>query len=325
LNINSKEEPMKKVILGNTGMRITPLVFGTLPLGPLQTGMSAREGAALIRHALECGVTMVDTAELYGTYPHIREALDGFTGEVFLATKTHGVTAADARAHVERALRELDRDRLDVVHIHGARLADPCTDRAAVLEELLKMRDEGKIAHVGLSSHYVAAFRRAAEHPEIEVVHPLINRTGMGILDGSAADMAEAIAACSRAGKGVYAMKALAGGNLISEARASIRYVLGLPGVDALALGMLSREEIEANLELCTTDSADDAAWEQLEKRRRTFKIMEKFCKGCGACVEACTADALTLEGGVARVNQEKCILCGYCAAACPEFLIRVV
>lgn len=268
---------------------------------------------------------MLDTAEMYGTYPHIREGLRGFTGEVFIASKTHAATAVDARAHVERALRELGRDRLDIVHIHGARLADPFTDRAEVLGELLRMKGEGKIAHVGLSSHYAEAFRRAAAHPEIEVIHPLINRAGMGIMGGTAAEMADAISTCSRAGKGVYAMKALAGGNLISEARASIRFVLGLTGVDALALGMLSREEIDANLELCTTDTADDATWEALEKRRRKFKIMEKFCKGCGACVEVCAAHALTLEDGKAKVDEEQCILCGYCAAACPDFLIRVV
>jgi aryl-alcohol dehydrogenase-like predicted oxidoreductase len=316
---------MKTVPLGTTGMSINPLAFGTLPLGPLQANLSPAEGGALIRHALESGVTLLDTAELYGTYPHIREGLTGFTGKVFIASKTHAATAADARSHVEKALQELKRERLDIVHIHGARLADPFSERSEVLEELLLMKQQGKVAHVGLSSHYIAAFRAAADHPEIEVIHPLVNRTGMGIMDGSAAEMAEAIATCSRNGKGVYAMKALAGGNLISEARASIRYVLGLSGVDALALGMLSREEINANLKLCSLGEADDETWETLEKRRRKFKIMEKFCNGCGACVEACTAHALVLESGVAKVKEEECILCSYCAAACPEFLIRVV
>ncbi|MRR58792.1 MAG: 4Fe-4S dicluster domain-containing protein [Deltaproteobacteria bacterium] len=316
---------MNKVSLGATGLRLNRLVFGTLPLGPLQANLSPAEGGALIRHALESGVTLLDTAELYGTYPHIREALRSFTGEFLIASKTHAATAADARSHVLKALQELALERLDIVHIHGARLADPCSDRAEVLEELLLMKQEGKIRHVGLSSHYISAFRAAAKHPAIDVVHPLVNRTGMGIMDGSAAEMAEAIACCAESGKGVYAMKALAGGNLISDARASIRYVLGLPGVDALALGMLSRQEIDANLKLCALDEAHDETWETLEKRRRKFKIMEKFCNGCGACIGACPADALVLENGVATVKEEECILCGYCAAACPDFLIRVV
>jgi aryl-alcohol dehydrogenase-like predicted oxidoreductase len=316
---------MNKVSLGATGLRVNRLVFGTLPLGPLQANLSATEGGTLIRHALESGVTLLDTAELYGTYPHIREALRGFSGEFLIASKTHATTAADARAHVLKALQELAIERLDIVHIHGARLADPCSDRAEVLGELLLLKEEGKIRHVGLSSHYIAAFRIAAGHPEIDVVHPLVNRTGMGIMDGSAAQMAEAIDCCAKNGKGVYAMKALAGGNLISDARASIRYVLGLPGVDALALGMLSRQEIDANLKLCSLDEADEEIWETLEMRRRKFKIMEKFCNGCGACIDACTAEALVLESGVATVKEEECILCGYCAAACPDFLIRVV
>lgn len=316
---------MKKVTLGNTGICINPLVYGTLPLGPLQAAVSPAEGGRLIRYALERGVNLLDTAELYQTYPHIRAALDGYSGEVFIASKTHANTAELARTHVERALRELGVERLDIVHLHGARVADPFTDRAEVIAELVKMKGEGKIAHVGLSAHYISAVRKAVEHPEIEVVHPLINRTGMGIIDGTAEEMAGAIAACAAAGKGIYAMKALAGGNLISSARESLRYVLGLPGVHGLAIGMLSEAEIEGNLALFERDEADERLWDELEGRRRKLTIMQAFCKGCGACVPACTNDALQIVDGKAEVDDDNCILCGYCGAACPEFMIRVV
>ena len=316
---------MKQIPLGSTGITFFPLIYGTLPLGPLQAGLTPAEGGKLIRHALECGVTMLDTAALYGTYPHIREGVAGWQGALTIASKTHAADAATARRHVEEALRGLGRERLDIVHLHGARLADPFTDRAAVLAELLRMKEEGKIAHVGLSSHYIQAFRLALDHPEIEVVHPLINRTGMGILDGSAEEMADAIAACARAGKGVYAMKALAGGNLISEARQSLAYVLSLEGVHGVAVGMLSEQEIEANIALFESGVVDDGVWSGLESRRRRLKIMELFCRGCGQCVEICGSKALSLVEGKAVVDESACILCGYCGAACPDFMIRVV
>jgi len=316
---------MKNVTLGATGLSIHPLVFGTLPLGPLQASLSAEEGGRLIRHALELGVNLLDTAELYQTYQHVRWAIAGFAGEVCIATKTHANTAELARSHVERSLRILGRERLDIVHLHGARVADPFTDRPEVIAELVRMKEEGKIGHVGLSSHFVSAIAKSAAHPEIEVIHPLINRTGMGIIDGTPSDMARAIASCAAAGKGVYAMKALAGGNLISTARESLRYVLGLPGVHGLAIGMLSEGEIEGNLALFERDEADETLWERLEGRRRKLQIMQAFCKGCGACVPACTNNALALVEGRAQVDEAACILCGYCGAACPEFMIRVV
>jgi predicted aldo/keto reductase-like oxidoreductase len=255
----------------------------------------------------------------------LREGLKGFTGEVLVASKTHANSAEAARAHVERALKELGRERLDIVHLHGARVADPFTERPEVIETLVRLKEEGKIAHVGLSSHFVSAIRKSAAHPEIEVIHPLINRTGMGIIDGGAQDMARAIAECAAAGKGVYAMKALAGGNLISSARESIRYVRDLAGVHGVAIGMLSEGEIDGNLELFERDHADEKLWAVLEGRRRKLQIMQAFCKGCGACIPACTNNALALVEGHAEVDDEACILCGYCGAACPEFMIRVV
>jgi aryl-alcohol dehydrogenase-like predicted oxidoreductase len=316
---------MRQVNLGATGLVVSPLIFGTLPLGPLQANVAPSEGGRLIRYALEQGVTMLDTAELYGTYPHIRAGLNGYSGPVTIASKTHAADGSTARAHVERALRELRLERLDIIHMHGARIRSPFTERAEVFETLQRMKEEGKIGHVGLSSHYIEAIRAAAASPLVEVVHPLINRTGMGILDGSAAEMAAAIAQCAAAGKGVYAMKALAGGNLISEARSAISYVMGLPGVHALALGMLSTEEIDANFSLLDGATADDAVWSRLEKKRRRLQIMTPFCTGCGQCVDACHSNALSLVDGKACVDEGACVLCGYCATACPEFMIRVV
>jgi len=316
---------MKKVALGRTGIEICPLVFGTLPLGPLQAGLSPAEGGRLIRHALDLGVNLLDTAELYETYSHVREAIKGYGGEVHLATKTHAADAVLAREHVEKALRALGVERLDIVHLHGARIADPFVERKAVFEELLCLREEGKIVHLGLSSHYISAIRRAARHPEIAVVHPLINRAGMGILDGSAEEMAEAIDEAARAGKGVYAMKALAGGNFIADALESLRYVRALPGVTGVAVGMLGEEEIEANLALFAGEVPDPQLWKGLQRKRRRLRIMERFCKGCGKCVTACASDALAVENGRVQVDEEECILCGYCAASCPEFIIRVV
>jgi ferredoxin len=147
----------------------------------------------------------------------------------------------------------------------------------------------------------------------------------MGILDGPAQDRADAIAEVAAAGKGVYAMKALAGGNLIAQARESLRFVRYLPPVHGVAVGMLSEAEVDANIRLFSDAPLDDALWRKLESQRRQLKIMDRFCTGCGSCVAACTNNALTLVDGKARVDAEHCIFCGYCAPACPEFMIRVV
>ena len=315
---------MRKVALGRTGLNITPLVFGTLPMGPLQANLSPKEGGKLIRYAMDRGVNFLDTAEMYGTYPHMREGLKGFSGEVFINSKTHAADAATARSHVEKALRELERDHLDSLLVHGARLSDPFRERGEVFEEICRMRDEGLVRNAGLSSHYISSIRAAAQHSEIDVIHPLINREGMGIMDGGAVEMADIIKQAGEAGKGVYAMKALAGGNLISEARDCISWVMGLPGVNGLALGMLSEAEIEANLSLVCEGNAPDQVWTDLEKGRRRITIMRQFCTGCGACIEVCASDAIFMEDEKANVDDSKCILCGYCASACPDFIIRV-
>ena len=79
---------MKKYSLGKTGIKVTEMCFGALPIGPLQANISVEEGAKLIRAALERDINFIDTAEAYKTYPHIKKALEGYNYEVIIATKS---------------------------------------------------------------------------------------------------------------------------------------------------------------------------------------------------------------------------------------------
>ena len=83
------------------------------------------------------------------------------------------------------------------------------------LEALLAARDKGLVRMVGMSSHTVAGVLDTAGHPEMDVIHPLINMKGMGIIDGGVEEMLAAIREAHGAGKFVYAMKALGRGAIL--------------------------------------------------------------------------------------------------------------
>ncbi|MCL5290108.1 MAG: aldo/keto reductase, partial [Firmicutes bacterium] len=72
---------MQYRVLGRTGFKVSRLCFGALTVGPLQAGLPVAEGAGVIRRAIDYGVNLIDTAELYGTYSYIREALKGVERE----------------------------------------------------------------------------------------------------------------------------------------------------------------------------------------------------------------------------------------------------
>lgn len=61
---------MDYYLLGNTGLNVSALCFGALPMGPLQADLSTEEGGALILEALERGVNFIDTAELYNLFTY---------------------------------------------------------------------------------------------------------------------------------------------------------------------------------------------------------------------------------------------------------------
>jgi aryl-alcohol dehydrogenase-like predicted oxidoreductase/ferredoxin len=314
---------MEKRRLGHTGLEVTRLCLGTLPMGPLQLDLPVEEGAQIVRRAVEGGVNFIDTAHAYGTYDHIRRGLKGIAKRVIIATKTSARTKQDAEAQIGHALESLGRKQLDLVHLHAARLLTPFEERAEVWDYLLEAKRRGIIRHVGIATHAVEVVKQAADKPEVEVIHPLINLTGMGIQGGNADEMLQAIRQAQRAGKGIYAMKPLAGGNLIERAPEAFSYILTQQCIDAVAVGMVSLDEVALNLRLFESGHLPLEDWNQISLQKKRLKIL-KYCDGCGSCLKTCPNEALSIVAGKARVDETRCILCGYCAPACPQFYIRV-
>lgn len=310
--------------LGDTGLKVSRLCFGALTIGPLQADLSLPEGAAVIRRALEQGVNFIDTARLYGTYGQIREAMGQDFKHVVVTSKSYAYTAGEMKKHLCEAVSGLGRDYVDIFLLHEQESYLTIRGHWEAVEYLLRAQEKGLVRAIGISTHSVKGVRAAAAVAEFGVIHPLVNVAGIGIADGSLSDMLAALKEAHQAGKGLYGMKALGGGNLLARANESLDFVLGLDELAAVAVGMQSAAEVDYNVAYFSRRKVPTALKEQLSSYNRRLHV-EDWCQGCGSCLVKCTSGALRLELGKLVVDQTKCCLCGYCGAACPYFCIKIV
>jgi predicted aldo/keto reductase-like oxidoreductase len=299
------------------------MCFGALVIGPLQCKMSVAQGAAVIRAALERGVNFIDTAELYCTYDHIREAVKGLADRPVVATKSYAYSAEGAAESVEKARRGLDADVLDIFLMHEQESRLTLRGHREALEFYLNEREKGRIRAVGVSTHNIEVVRAICEMPEIDVVHPLVNISGIGIGDGTVNEMLEAVETAFSRGKGVYSMKPLGGGNLLHSYDECLDFVLGLPYIHSIAIGMQNADEVEMNILRFEGRDIPSGLREAALNREKRLHV-DYWCEGCGRCVERCKQHAISIVGGKAQADREKCVLCGYCGSVCPQFAIKI-
>ena len=210
---------MKYTELGRSGLHVSKLCFGALTIGPLQRNLSPEEGSQVLLRALELGVNFIDTAELYETYHHIRLALQRFPWRerVVVATKSYAYTREGMLQSLERAQREMGLDTIPIFLLHEQESSHTLRGHWPALEVLWEAKQAGVVQAVGISTHHVQAVQAATAIPEIEIISPLINMTGIGIQGGTREEMLKAIAQAAQAGKGIYAMKPLGGGHLLGD------------------------------------------------------------------------------------------------------------
>ena len=316
---------MKYVSL-TPALSVSQLCFGSLTVGHLQADLPLERGAEVIAYALSRGVNFIDTAQLYENYDYIRLALKlASQPDVVISSKTYAYTRELAMAAVEEARRALDRDVIDIFMLHEQESEHTLRGHAEALDYLFECRERGVIRAVGISTHHVAAIRGMLSLGlPLDVVHPIYNKRSVGIADGDAFDMRAAMEDAKAAGVGIFAMKPLGGGHLIADAKAAFDFVLDTPCVDAVAVGMQSEDEVDANIAYFESRSFPADAEAALAKKKRRL-IIEDYCLGCGACSRRCRQGALKTEDGVTVCDHERCVLCGYCVPVCPVFAIKVI
>jgi aryl-alcohol dehydrogenase-like predicted oxidoreductase len=245
---------VERVALGATGLIVSRLAFGTGSHGwnhrSEQTDLGIDGLAGLLCQAFDAGVTFWDAADQYGSHPHVARALQRVPrDQVVIATKTYSSSGPEVARDVERFLRELHTDVLDVALMHFVSDERWPHARAGAMEALSRAKERGLVRAVGLSCHSIGALRAAAASPWVDVVLARINYDGVN-MDGKPAEVVPVLQQLYSAGKGVYAMKVLGCGALAADPRAGIEYALGLGVVHALAIGMSRREHVAENVAL---------------------------------------------------------------------------
>lgn len=252
-------DPYAKVRLGKTKLKFSRVVLGTGMRGGRresnQTRLGKQKFEALIRDSFDRGVKAFDLADLYGTHPYVIPALKGISRDRFdVVTKIWwnkgGIPEPerpDADVCVERFLRELNTDYIDLVLLHCVTSAKWPEELRRQMDILSKLKEQGKIRALGVSCHSLVALEAAATEPWVESVHTRINPYGMS-MDGPPEKVVPVLKKIHAAGKGVVGMKIMGEGRLRNDDEkrdASVKFALNLGCVDVLNVGCESMAEVD--------------------------------------------------------------------------------
>lgn len=304
---------------------VSKLCYGTLSLSNLQNSDTMENRVRLLNYSLEKGINFFDTAELYNNYDILKEFIKGKDrNKLVIASKSYAYDKNTAEYSINKALKEMDTDYLDVFMLHEQDNCNNFIGHYKAVDRFMKYKEDGIIKHFGISTHRVEAVRDSIKFKEIEFIFPLFNYKGIGIQDGNIEDMSEALKKAKEYNKFIMAMKIYGGGHLINEAEKAFKYVDNLNYIDSIAAGMGTVEEIDANISYMDNNELNENIKNKIRNQKRTL-VVEEWCAGCGKCAKKCRQNALEIVDGKCRVDMEKCVLCSYCAGECKDFYIKIV
>jgi predicted aldo/keto reductase-like oxidoreductase len=282
---------MQKKILGKTGWSVSAISFGAIKLPRI----SPKECETLLNRALDSGINYIDTADCYGdSEEKIGQVLRKRRKEFYLSTKVDERDGPGVRAKLDRCLRRLQTEWIDLLFFHDVRGGEyERIFHTGGLEELRKAQKKGEITHLGISIHNnLVMMRQAVESGVFSVL-----MVAYSALDEDRLT-ADLLPLAASRGVGLVAMKPLAGGRLgntprswnrplfrgESPAQIALRYVLSNPHISCAIPGMMAMDELEENLRVGKIPR-ELSPEEIKEFMAMAAEAGKGFCRNCGYCL----------------------------------------
>jgi hypothetical protein len=272
-------------ILGKTGLKVTTLGYGC---------MITSDGS-VIQRAADLGITYFDTARSYSGGNNERMvgiALKGKRNGVTLSTKTEGRTKQEALDQLDKSLSELGTDHVDIWYLHGKSAPSQVTDDLIEAQQIAKKA--GKMRFAGVSTHQgqQELIPWLAKNPNIDVILTQYNFTMEKFMD-------DVIAKAARAGKGVVAMKVMAGGTRGRSGNTSnvekmkrdgatasaLKWVIHNPNVSTTVPSMTDMDQLDSNLK---AQAQAFGAGDEKILAMHLEHIAPFYCRLCGDCAGQC-------------------------------------
>lgn len=235
------------VTLGKTGIQTSRLAMGTGTVGSghhsHQTALGIDGLSRLLLNGYDHGLRFFDSADSYGSHPHVAEALKHVPRDkVTVLTKTWARDAASARADLERFRRELGVEYIDICLMHCLTEGDWTNRYKGTMDVLSEAKEKGIIRSHGCSCHTIEALRAATQSSWVEVHLVRINPIG-SFMDSDPDTVVSVIKEMRAAGKGIVGMKILGQGDLRNRQDEALNFALGLNLLDAFTIGAESINE----------------------------------------------------------------------------------
>ncbi len=326
---SGKTPPLEYRTLGKTGMKVTAVSMGV---------MNCSDPSVLSR-AYDLGINFYDTADCYMSGRNeemVGKVFKGKRDKVFIQTKVHDHDEKKMRASVERSLRRLQTDYLDVLVWHGLSSTGEVSN-PNLQEFMVKMKKEGKARFTGFSAHSRMAplLREAAKVNYHDVALVSYNFT-------HPKEMREAVALAAQSGIGIVAMKTQSGGYKkekmegLNPHQAALKYILRDTNIAAAVPGVTTIEQIEE----CAAVMGVSISQTDLRQLKSYQSFLQgRICTLCGGCTGICAygvpyGDLLravmyhdgyqnddlareTLSASRAIEKIDRCSECSTCSAGC--------